>query len=74
MLEIRINLVLEFLAVDGASSSASAGRIAGLYHEVGDNAVEDDIVIVASLRKRREVLTRLVGNNGVSKMYHKRMG
>lgn len=74
MLEVGINLVLEFLAVDRASSSASAGRIASLYHEVGDNAVEDDIVVVASLRKRREVLTRLIGTKDVSKLHNNKDG
>lgn len=43
------NLVLEFLAVNGAAASAGAGGIAGLDHEVGDNAVEDDIVVVTAL-------------------------
>lgn len=59
VLELASNLVLEFLAVDGASSSAGAGGITGLDHEVGDDAVEDDIVIVASLSKDRKVLASL---------------
>jgi hypothetical protein len=54
-----VDFVLEFLAVDRASSTAGAGGIAGLDHEVRDNAVEDDVVVVASLREGREVLACL---------------
>lgn len=59
MLQIAANLVLEFFAVDRAASAAGAGRITGLDHEVGDNAVEDDIVVVASLCESGKVLAGL---------------
>ena len=59
MLQSGVNLILEFLAVNRASSSAGAGRIAGLDHEVGYNAVEDDVVVVASLRERGKIVTSL---------------
>lgn len=62
MLQALLNLVFKFLAVDRASSSAGAGWIAGLDHEVGDNAVENHVVVVASLRERRKVLTCLLKN------------
>lgn len=60
MLQVVANLVLEFLAVDRAASSTGAGGIAGLNHKVGDDAVEDHIVVIASLRKGSEVLATLV--------------
>ena len=59
MLQPSVNLVLEFLAVNRASSSAGAGRIASLDHKVGYNAVEDDVVVVASLRERGKIVTSL---------------
>jgi hypothetical protein len=54
-----VDFVFEFLAVDRAASAAGAGRITSLDHEVRDNAVEDDVVIVASLREGCEVLACL---------------
>ena len=59
MLKVLLYFILEFLAVDGTASPASAGRIARLYHEVGDNAVENDVVIVAPLRKGCEIFACL---------------
>lgn len=59
VLQVIANLVFEFLAVDRASSSTGAGRITSLNHEVGDDAVEDDVVVVTSLRKSREVVASL---------------
>lgn len=59
MLQPRVNLVLELLAVNRASSPAGTSWIAGLDHEVGDNAVEDNVVVIASLRKCREILACL---------------
>jgi hypothetical protein len=54
-----MDLVFEFLAVNGAASSAGAGRVTGLDHEIGDDAMEDDVVVVSALRKGREVLACL---------------
>ena len=59
VLEVSVDLVFKFLAVDGASSSTSAGRVTGLDHEVRDDAVEDHIVVVSSFGKGREVLACL---------------
>lgn len=59
VLEVVANLVFEFLAVDRASSSTGAGRITSLDHEVWDDAVEDDVIVVTSLRESREVVASL---------------
>lgn len=69
MLQPGVNLVLEFLTVDRASSSAGAGRIAGLDHEVGYDAVEDDAVVVASLRERRKIVTSLKTVNNQHRLW-----
>lgn len=42
------------------ASATGASRIAGLNHEVGDYAVDDDIVVVAPLGQGCEVLACLV--------------
>lgn len=60
MFQPWMNLILELFAIYRGSSSAGACGIASLDHEVGDDAVEDDIVIVTSLGKSRKVLTRLM--------------
>ena len=56
MFQGGLDLVFEFLAVNGAATAARASGVASLYHEVGNNAMEDDIVVVASLGEGREVL------------------
>ena len=50
-----MDLVVKFLAVNRASASTCACRIAGLDHEGGDYAVEDDVVVVPALGECREV-------------------
>ena len=62
MLQPFVDLVLEFFAVDRASSSAGACRITSLDHKVGYDAVEDDVVVIASLRECREIFTGLKMN------------
>jgi hypothetical protein len=59
VLELRRNLVFEFLAVDRFAASSRARRITALYHEVGYNAVEYEVVEVVALGERREVLACL---------------
>lgn len=59
MLEGRVDLVGELFAVDAGSSSSRACGVARLDHEVRDDAVEDDVVVVTSLSEGREILTRL---------------
>lgn len=59
MFEILVNLVFELFAVYRVSASPSARGIASLDHEVGDNAVEDDIVVISALGQSREILTGL---------------
>lgn len=55
VLERSRDLVFEFFAVDGLASATGTGGVAGLDHEVGDDAVEDDIVVVSALGKGSEV-------------------
>lgn len=59
MLQGCADLVLKLLAVHGASSAPCPGGIAALDHEVGDDTMEDDIVVVAALREGGEVPTSL---------------
>ena len=40
--------VLELLTVDGGAAAAGTGGIASLEHEIGDYAVEEDIIVVAA--------------------------
>lgn len=66
MFQLSVDLVLKLLAVDGASPPAGAGGIAGLDHEVGNDAMDNDIVVVASLGKGRKVLACLgIGRSAV---------
>jgi hypothetical protein len=55
MLQGRVDLVLEFLPVDRAPASAGASGVACLKHEVRDDAVEDAVVVVATLGQRAEI-------------------
>lgn len=59
MLQVRLDLIFKFLAVDRASTSSCAGRVTTLDHEVWDYAVEDDAIVVAALGELREVLACL---------------
>ena len=59
MLQARVYLIRKLLAVDRIATSAGAGRIAGLEHKVGDDAVEDYVVVIATLSQGGEVLAGL---------------
>lgn len=59
MLQRGRDLVLELVAVDRSAAAASAGWVAGLDHEVGDDAVDQEVVIVASLSEGLEILACL---------------
>jgi hypothetical protein len=61
MLERGVDLVVEFVAVDGASAPASASGIASLDHEVGDDTVKYYAVVVATLREGGKVLAGFGG-------------
>lgn len=50
MFQVGVYFVCELFAVDGATASTGSGRITSLEHEVGDDAMEDDVVVVAFLR------------------------
>jgi hypothetical protein len=65
VLQTWIDLVLKFLAKDGASSATGPCRIATLNHEVGDDAVEDGVVIVAATDEGGEIVAGLWGVRGV---------
>ena len=49
------DLILEFVAVDGGAAAAGARWVAGLEHEGGDDAVEEEVVEVAAGGERAEV-------------------
>lgn len=52
-------LIIKFVPVDRASSSASPGWIPCLDHEVWNDAMNDDVVVVSSLRQTCEVFACL---------------
>lgn len=59
-----LDLVFKLVAVDGRAAAAGAGWVAALDHKVGDDAVEDCRVVVASAAEGCEVgagLGRVVG-------------
>lgn len=49
MLERGVDLICELFAVDAGSAASGACWVARLNHEVWDDAVEDDVVVVPSL-------------------------
>jgi len=59
MLEGRGNLVFEFLAIDRRAPAPRARGVPGLEHEVRDDAVEEERVVVAAARQGFKVLTGL---------------
>jgi len=70
-LQTRMNLILKLVAVDAAAAPARARRVAALDHEVLDDAVEDDAVVVAAAGERLKVLACL-GRVLVVKLYDER--
>lgn len=59
MLERRVDLIFEFLAVDGCAAASGARGVARLKHEVGDYAVEENVVVVAAAGELSEVFACL---------------
>jgi hypothetical protein len=57
--ERRDELVLELAAVDGRAAAAGTGGVTALDHEALDNAVENDVVVLAGCGERGEVLAGL---------------
>ena len=54
-----VELIFEFAAPDRFAAATGASGIAALKHEAGDDAVEDDAIVLASVGKACKVLTRL---------------
>lgn len=65
MFQRRVDLVGEFVAVYGGAATSGARRVAALDHEVGDDAVEDGVGVVAALDEGGEVGAGLGGVGGV---------
>lgn len=65
VLQARIDLVLKLLAKDGASSATGSRGIAALDHKVGNDAVEDGVVIVAATDKGGKIVAGLWGVRSV---------
>lgn len=59
VLQSRVDLVLELLPVDGAPAASRARGVARLDHEVGDDPVEDHVVVVAFAGEAFKVLAGL---------------
>jgi hypothetical protein len=57
--ERRDELVLELAAVDGGAAATSTGGVTALDHETLDNAVEDDVVVLAGCGESGKVLAGL---------------
>ncbi len=66
MFKRRVDLIFEFLAVDGCSTPSGACRVAGLEHEVGDYAVEENVVIVTAAGELSKVFACLENNQNES--------
>ena len=49
------DFVFELFTIDGITAAACASRVASLDHEIRDDAMEDDVVIVAPLSESREI-------------------
>lgn len=50
-----MDFVGELVAVDGAAAAPCAGGVAGLDHEVGDDAVDDGVIVVVALGEGGEI-------------------
>lgn len=65
MLQRRRDLILEFPAgvtgrrVDGGAATTRARWVTGLQHEGGDDAVEEDVGVVAALGESGEIFACL---------------
>ena len=75
MLQARIYLIFELFTIDGCATTSRTGGIASLQHEVRDDAVEDDVVVVPALGQSGEVVTGLENSLSVDlRINHKELG
>jgi len=58
--QARHELVLELGAVDAGAATAGTGRVTALDHEARDDAVEDDVVVLAGAGELGKVLAGLI--------------
>ena len=70
--ERAVKLVLELCAVDRGAAAAGACRVAALDHEVGDDAVENDVVVFVGVGQGGKVLACL--RDGISKDFRLWLG
>lgn len=59
MFQRRVDLVRELVAVYARPPASRARGVACLHHEVRDDPVEDDVVVIAARSEGREVRTCL---------------
>ena len=59
MLQRVDDLILKLGPIDGCATTTGARRIAALDHKALNDAVENDVVVLASLGQGSEVLTCL---------------
>ena len=59
MFERCVYFIFELLTVDGASPTSGSSWVSSLYHEIRYYSVDDNIIVVTSLRERSEVLASL---------------
>lgn len=50
-----MDLICKFITIDGGAAAAGAGGVACLDHEVGDDAVDDGVVVIVALGEGGEV-------------------
>lgn len=65
VLQTWIDLVLELVPVDGASSATGPRWVATLDHEVRDDAMEDGVIVVAATDEGGEIVACLGSVSGV---------
>lgn len=65
MFQARVDLIFEFLAVDGGTAPAGSRGVAALDHKVFDDSMEDGGVVVPAVGESGKVFARFGGVIGV---------